>query len=662
MKKILFAFCLLGFVSMSIVAQPLTEEQKQKLIADLDSSDYGIKMGSISKITEKKVVEAIPKIEQGIWNQDPYIQYLFLEALWTLKAPSTLSFARSFYDTADTFKNYRWHSEDPLIMKVWATAILFTYGDYSKTSVVFDLLNRDSTKIDFYARHLLRPIIENVPAYAAAAKEQLIRIALQADGSNDRWRSFIDLVHLYGSGASDVLVNVARNDKEPVNRFYSLFLLCQVDYSLGHILLLERLKTEPAATYHTDITDTLFIKYGKPIDYKTVKECQQLETDTTTKSLMWFSLQYFKPPKPDSLLTSSQLIDSLESCLSQVRSYSWLGDQSFANELSNNLTTAKNYYNAGNQINCARQIKTFQQAVDREYRDSTNATPAFVTVEGWKFLYYNAQYILDRLPQIPPDPSMGSISPAKAYAGSSAFTLTVNGKKFVSGSTVNWNGLSKTTTFIADSILQASILASDVAAAGTASVSVANPDGGTSNSLSFVICPSYTLTVNSIGKGSVAKNPDQIKYDSASTIKLTAVPAIWYSYFSSWSGNASGSANPLLVTMNSNKTMTATFLEISISSMIDSLVAFKHRAQSNGWIGDDNFVKELDNGLDNAKKHLAKGDSVNCGKEVVSFQDKIQKEYSKNSKSKDKRFVTEEGYNLFYNNAQYIIDRLLVKK
>jgi hypothetical protein len=169
--------------------------------------------------------------------------------------------------------------------------------------------------------------------------------------------------------------------------------------------------------------------------------------------------------------------------------------------------------------------------------------------------------------------------------------------------------------------------------------------------------PVYTLIVKTVGKGSVIMDPNKTKYDSASTAQLTATPEQYYS-FRGWGGDASGSANPLLLTMNSNKTVTATFLEISISSMIDSLIVFKHRAQANGWIGDDNFIKELDNGLENAKKHLARGDSVNCGKELAKFQDKVQKEYDKKAKSKDKRFVTEEGYTLLYNNAQYIIDRL----
>jgi hypothetical protein len=64
---------------------------------------------------------------------------------------------------------------------------------------------------------------------------------------------------------------------------------------------------------------------------------------------------------------------------------------------------------------------------------------------------------------------------------------------------VRWNGLTRTTTFVSATQVQASMAASDVATAGTALVSVFTPapGGGTSGNLSFTITnPSPTLTVN----------------------------------------------------------------------------------------------------------------------------------------------------------------------
>jgi len=97
-----------------------------------------------------------------------------------------------------------------------------------------------------------------------------------------------------------------------------------------------------------------------------------------------------------------------------------------------------------------------------------------------------------------PAPTLASLSPSSAMEGGAAFTLTVTGTNFVSGSTVGWNGSARTTTFVSGTQLTAAISASDIATAGTVSVSVANPSpgGGTSNPLTFTInnpVPTATL-------------------------------------------------------------------------------------------------------------------------------------------------------------------------
>jgi len=96
-----------------------------------------------------------------------------------------------------------------------------------------------------------------------------------------------------------------------------------------------------------------------------------------------------------------------------------------------------------------------------------------------------------------PVPTTISISPTSTFAGSSSFTLTVNGTNFVASSTVYWNGAPRTTTFVSSGQLTAAILTSDVATAGTDSVTVVNPlpGGGTSNAQTFtVLNPAPTTT------------------------------------------------------------------------------------------------------------------------------------------------------------------------
>ena len=88
-----------------------------------------------------------------------------------------------------------------------------------------------------------------------------------------------------------------------------------------------------------------------------------------------------------------------------------------------------------------------------------------------------------------PVPTLTSLSPATTTVGSLPFTLTVIGANFYSGSKVHWNGMTRMTTFISGTQLEAAILAGDVAAEGTLSVTVVNPTpgGGVSNALPFTV-------------------------------------------------------------------------------------------------------------------------------------------------------------------------------
>lgn len=88
-----------------------------------------------------------------------------------------------------------------------------------------------------------------------------------------------------------------------------------------------------------------------------------------------------------------------------------------------------------------------------------------------------------------PAPATSSLNPSSVTAGNVQFTLTVNGSNFVNGSVVRWNGTDLTTTFVSSTQLTATVPASLVTTAGTASVTVftATPGGGTSSSLSFTI-------------------------------------------------------------------------------------------------------------------------------------------------------------------------------
>jgi len=77
---------------------------------------------------------------------------------------------------------------------------------------------------------------------------------------------------------------------------------------------------------------------------------------------------------------------------------------------------------------------------------------------------------------------------------------------------------------------------------------------------------SYTLTTSVVGSGTVS--PASGSFISGTSQTLTATPATGYT-FSGWSGDATGSTNPLAVTMNANKSIIATFTSNPVKVLTD---------------------------------------------------------------------------------------------
>jgi hypothetical protein len=84
------------------------------------------------------------------------------------------------------------------------------------------------------------------------------------------------------------------------------------------------------------------------------------------------------------------------------------------------------------------------------------------------------------------------LNPSAKTAGAGAFTLTVNGLGFVTGSKVQWNGSDRPTEVVSSTQLDAQIGAADVASVGVFQIRVKSPgpeDGNNfSNILRFQVC------------------------------------------------------------------------------------------------------------------------------------------------------------------------------
>ena len=123
-----------------------------------------------------------------------------------------------------------------------------------------------------------------------------------------------------------------------------------------------------------------------------------------------------------------------------------------------------------------------------------------------------------------PLPVASSLSPATVSGGGSDFTLTVNGSGFVSGSTIEWNGTPRITTAVTATQISATIYASDIAAAGTAQITVVSPGpgGGTSSPLSLTIGPVQSSPAVTLAPSSISFAAQAVGTTSApQTVVLT---------------------------------------------------------------------------------------------------------------------------------------------
>jgi uncharacterized lipoprotein YddW (UPF0748 family) len=102
--------------------------------------------------------------------------------------------------------------------------------------------------------------------------------------------------------------------------------------------------------------------------------------------------------------------------------------------------------------------------------------------------------------------------------------------------------------------------------AGQYTVTVAN-NAGSDTSWAATLAVHYGLDLAIVGNGTISKSPDLPLYPPNSTVSLTASTS---QFFGGWSGSASGIANPLVITMNGNKNLTATF---SNESVVDDTAA-----------------------------------------------------------------------------------------
>ena len=104
----------------------------------------------------------------------------------------------------------------------------------------------------------------------------------------------------------------------------------------------------------------------------------------------------------------------------------------------------------------------------------------------------------------------------------------------------------------------ADVLVDGISVGAVASYTFSNVTANHTIAASFAI-NTYTLIITS-PNGSVIRTPDKPTYTHGETVTLTATADSGF-VFDVWTGNAQGSENPITITMDSNKTISADFIK-----------------------------------------------------------------------------------------------------
>ena len=83
---------------------------------------------------------------------------------------------------------------------------------------------------------------------------------------------------------------------------------------------------------------------------------------------------------------------------------------------------------------------------------------------------------------------------------------------------------------------------------------------------SFIAGDQFALTTNTVGMGTIAKDPDQTGYNLNDTVTVTAQPVEGWS-FASWSGSINSTNISDTVTISGNEAVTATFVQDAIHAL-----------------------------------------------------------------------------------------------
>jgi hypothetical protein len=429
-KKI---FCLLTFL---ICVQSIGNAQAQQFKvtywppAEVLSEDYNIDTLNIPKIrqlldtsstdsyvsgeaalflAERGYSDIIPKVkmlyDSSLRRQSElgwkFIKYDYLIALYVLHDPDVPQLVNAYIDTMISIfgdRNRQCYSANGVCT---AFKIVACLGDYSRFDLFNDLFDRDRDGMVSYGINLLNAFGE-LKEFRPKVFQRLKSLTNNPGVETDESIVYVLRKYTDFPETQTILRQIAMTDKSYIARDFARDELAW--YYKDPFVITAAVQTAKSVTdtgaFKSAVIDIEY--FPSPMALVGLNELKNNLPPGYFKDYVSSTIEYYKPAEPPESMSVIVMVDSIIGFVQQCGSFSWIGNQSFVTQLEQYIIDSKIPLIARDSVNCARKIKLFQQSIDKEYEDTLNTTSNFVTKEGWKFLYYNAQYILDRLPRIPP--------------------------------------------------------------------------------------------------------------------------------------------------------------------------------------------------------------------------------------------------------------------
>jgi hypothetical protein len=367
--------------------------------------------------------------------------------------------------------------------------------------------------------------------------------------------------------------------------------------------------------------------------------------------------------------------------LAAMRKKNWIFNQGTADKYLSLFSTAFTYIEQRDFATARTTLETIQTELGKDSIIS-------IRKDAVSDLRSDANGLIGQLPSVP---VVASLEPSTALAGSSGFRLTVSGSYFVRASTVYWNGSARTTTFLANTSLRATILASDVAKVDSPLVTVKNPDGSESNALRFTILKTVPMLLDDlrallaqlsargeVGDGGFIKQLDKDlqqakqEYEKRDSIGCAQeLESFQRELKKEYLAKPKKNDNRFvtedaykLLYFNAQYVMerAITLPPRSYAPLVDQLTSLRAQIRSDaqqGFLGGEILLKGLEIMVDGAKQRLQRRDSVGTALYVSFFQQTVRQTYElTKGRPIGKIYVKPEGYISLYYRAGYLLEKL----